>query len=123
MSSWLTVLPVAKHHFDLTPQEFRHDRVICYKKPLLGIPSKCDWCGSSSDLSHALFCCTGGLVTQRHNEVRDAFADLSGMAWNQVKREPIVKEPDNDTGKPALIANLSIREFDCLRPGRNLIYE
>ena len=46
---------------------------------------------------------------QGHNEVRDAFPDLSAMAWNQVKREAIVKEPDNDTETPALIANLSIR--------------
>ena len=109
MSSWLTVLPIAKHHFDLTAQEFRDALAIRYKKPLLGIPSKCDGCGSSFDLSHALSCRTGGLVTQRHNEVRDAFADLSAMAWNQVKREPIVKESDNDTGTPALIADLSIR--------------
>ena len=46
---------------------------------------------------------------QRHNEVRDTFADLSAMAWNQVKWEPIVKEPDDDTRTPALIADLSIR--------------
>ena len=80
MSSWLTVLPIAKHHFDLTAQEFRDALAIRYKKPLLGIPSKCDGCGSSFDLSHALSCRIGGLVMQRHNEVRDAFADLSAIA-------------------------------------------
>ena len=33
MSSWLTVLPIAKHHFDLTAQEFRDVLAIRYKKP------------------------------------------------------------------------------------------
>ena len=35
MSSWLTVLPIAKLHFDLTAQEFCDVQAICYKKPYL----------------------------------------------------------------------------------------
>ena len=70
--------------------------------------SICDGCGASFNLSHALICRKGGLVTQRHNEIRDALGDLSSLAWSQVK-EPIVKEADESSGSPALVADLSVR--------------
>jgi hypothetical protein len=107
ISSWLTVLPVAKHHFDLSAQEFRDALAIRYKKPLLGIPALCDGCGAPFNLAHALCCRKGGLITQRHNEVRDTIGDLSALAWSQVKREPIVREASSNS--PALIADLSVR--------------
>ena len=82
MSSWLNVVPTAKHQFDLSEQEFRDALAIRYRKPLLGIPPYCDGCSAPFDLTHALSCRKGGLVTQRHNEVRDAFGDLASLAWN-----------------------------------------
>ena len=92
MSSWLNVVPTAKHEFDLSEQEFRDALAIRYRKPLLGIPPYCDGCSAPFDLTHALSCRKGGLVTQCHNEVRDAFGDLASLAWNQVMKEPVVKE-------------------------------
>ena len=35
------------------------------------LPSKWDGCGASLTLQHALDCKVGGLVIQRHNEIRD----------------------------------------------------
>lgn len=107
ISSWLNVLPVAKHHFDLSSSEFRDALALRYKKPLLHIPLNCDGCGSPFDLSHALSCRNGGLVIQRHNEIRDTLGDLAALAWGQVHREPIVREADSNS--PALIADLAIR--------------
>ena len=109
ISSWLNVLPMSKHHFDLSAQEFRDALAIRYRKPLLGIPALCDGCGSPFDLAHALSCRKGGLVTQRHNEVRDAFGDLAALAWNQVKKEPVVREAEITSNSPALVADLSVR--------------
>ena len=62
MSPWLNVIPAAKHHFDLSAQEFRDVLAIRYKKPLLDVPSHCDECGAPFDLSHALSGRKGGLV-------------------------------------------------------------
>ena len=84
MSSWLNVIPAARHQFDLSAQEFRDALAIRYKKPLLGIPPQFDGCSAPFDLAQALSCRKGGLVTQRHSEVRDAFGDLASLAWNQV---------------------------------------
>ena len=109
ISSWLNVIPVAKHNFDLTAQEFRDSLAIRYKKPLLEVPPNCDGCNALFDLSHALSCRKGGLVTQRHNEVRDAFGDLASLAYSQVIKEPVVREAHNSFNSPALVADLSVR--------------
>ena len=108
ISSWLSVTPVAKHHFDLSAQEFRDSLAIRYRKPLLEVPSNCDGCSAPFNLSHALSCRKGGLVTQRHNEVRDAFGDLSSLAYGQVVREPVVREAHHSSDSPALVADLSV---------------
>ena len=64
ISSWLNIIPVAKHHFDLSAQEFRDALALRYKKPLLCVSSTNDGCRASFDLSHALICRRRGLVTQ-----------------------------------------------------------
>ena len=60
----------------------------------------------SFNLQHALDCKKGGLVTLRHNEVRDALGDIASMAYKDVVREPIVREANDSLGMPALIADL-----------------
>ena len=71
--------------------------------------SRCDGFQQAFDLQHALSCKKGGLVTLRHNEIRDAVGDLASILWKDVKKEPVVKEPDVENGTPALIADLSHR--------------
>ena len=78
---WLTVLPTSQDHFDLTAQEFRNALALRYRKPLLNIPSGCDGCGTPFSLDHALVCRKGGLITQRHDEVRGAVGDLAALVW------------------------------------------
>ena len=70
--------------------------------------SHCDESGSTFDLSHTLDCRKGGLVTQCHNEVRDAMGDVATLAYKDVICELIVrKEGDNVS---ALIADLGVRD-------------
>ena len=69
ISSWLNVLPLSRHGFDLSAQEFHDALAIHYKKPILSPPSTCDGCGSDFSLCHALSCRKGDLVIQRHNEI------------------------------------------------------
>ena len=70
------------------------------------IPPHCDGCGAPSSLDHFLICRKGGLIVQRHNEIRDAIGDLAVLLWGQVKREPVVSE-DGDDG--TLVADLGVR--------------
>ena len=100
---------MAKHHFDLSAQEFSDALALRYKKPLLCVSSTCDGCGAPFDLSHSLICRKGGLVTQRHNEICEAFGDLSSLSWSQVIREPVVKEANFKTESLTLVSDLSVR--------------
>ena len=109
ISAWLTVLPLQKSQFDLSAREFRDALAMRYKKPLLNIPTSCDGCGATFDLSHALSCRKGGLIVKRHNEVRDTVGDLSGLVWSPVIQEPIVKEANLQDNTPALRADLAVR--------------
>ena len=56
MSSWLNVLPVAKHQFDLSASEFWDALALRYKKPLPNPYTNCDGCGSPFDLSGPMLC-------------------------------------------------------------------
>ena len=83
LSSWLSVVPLESHHFNLSPQEFRDPLALHYRKPLLDLPPFCDGCGAPFTVEHSLDCHVGGLVDHRHNEVRDAVGDLASLAWDQ----------------------------------------
>ena len=106
-SGWLNVLPLAHHHFNLSAQQFRDALSLRYHHPLSLMPASCDGCGGDFSLTHALDCRKGGLVTQCHNEVRDALGDLAALGYREVVREPIVYDGDNDS--PASIADLGVR--------------
>ena len=108
MSAWLLVPPIVKDNFDLSANEFRDGLALRYGKPLLQIPPVCDGCGSAFTVTHALDCRKGGLVTQRHNEVRDVICDLASMVWGQVIREPVVRD-SIDSSNSALVADIGIR--------------
>ena len=93
------------HHFDLSPVEFRDALSLRYHRPLLKTPAHCDGCGEEFSFQHALDCKKGA---QHHNEVRDALGDFAAIVHKDVVREPIVQEADDSSGRPALIAELSI---------------
>ena len=48
------------------------------------------------------------LIIKRHNEVRDTVGDLSGLVWNPVNQEPIVKQANLQNNIPALRADLAV---------------
>ena len=107
ISAWLSVLPLARSQFDLSAQEFRDGLALHYRKPLLSLSSVCDGCGAPLSIEHALDCRFGGLVTRRHNEVRDAFGDLASLVWSPVVKEPVVN--DGSAGADTLIADMCVR--------------
>ena len=108
-SHWLTVLPLASDHFDLSAVEYRDALCVRYALPFLSVPSKCDGCGDCFTIQHALSCKKGGLITQRHNEIRDSIGDLCSLLWKNVRREPIIREADDENHLTGLVADLSAR--------------
>ena len=106
-SSWLTAKLSNRDEFVLSKQEFRDGLALRYNKVSSNLPSSCDGCGEIFDVQNALSCKKGGLISQRHNEVRDIVAELSQIAWKQVHKEPVIRE--TTTTESGLRADFLIR--------------
>ncbi|CAH3148544.1 unnamed protein product [Porites evermanni] len=76
--------------FDLNKQEFRDGVRLRYDWPIPDNPSVCV-CGSMFTVDHAMICQRGGLVIQRHNEIRDLQAELLDMVCYDVQVEPALQ--------------------------------
>ena len=50
------MLLLVHDQFDLSAQDFQDALVLHYRRPLLGLPAKCDGCGSSFTVEHVLDC-------------------------------------------------------------------
>ena len=89
--------------------QFRDGLAICYLRGPLCLPPRCNGCGATMSLQHALDCKKGGLIIQRHNEIRDCIGDMAAQVWSQVIKEPVVREADVSTGDDGLRLDLGIR--------------
>ena len=78
--------------------QFRDGLAIRYLRDPPCLPPRCDGCGATLSLQHALDCKKGGLIIQRHNEIRDCIGDMAAQVWSQVIKEPVVREADVSTG-------------------------
>ena len=88
--NWLTVIPLKDMDFDLNKREFRDAVRLRYDWPIPDNPSECV-CGNLFTVDHAMICQRGGLVIQRHNEIRDLQAELLDMVCYDVQVEPALQ--------------------------------
>ena len=90
--AWLTVLPSTVNGTELRAQEWRDALFLRYGLDPPDLPKHCDWFEARFTISHALDCKKGGLVTARHNELRDGVADLAGKAFtpSHVRDNPLI---------------------------------
>lgn len=86
-SSWLTVLPLKEHRFDLNKSEFRDALCLRYDWQLKNLPQYCV-CGVNFSTDHAMICPHGGMIILRHNEIRDITADWLSEVCNETEKEP-----------------------------------
>ena len=89
-SSWLTAIPLKEMNFDLSKREFRDALRLRYDWAIPDSPSVCV-CGCDFNADHAMICQRGGLIIQRHNEIRDLVAELLDMVCHNVAVEPTLQ--------------------------------
>ena len=84
--------PSTVNGMDLGAQEWRDAIFLRYGLEPLDLPTYCDGHQATFLISHALDCEKGGLVTARHNELRDRVADLAVKAFNpsHVRDDPLI---------------------------------
>ena len=90
--AWLTVAPSVRHNTVLSRQEFVCAANLRYGFAPPGLPTTCDGCGKDFSVNHAQECKLGGLIHQRHTELKDALAFLAGKAASPsaVRDEPLI---------------------------------
>ena len=88
--AWLTVRPDILGGTLLSRQEFVYNAHIHLNLKVLNLPQQCDGCGAGFSVEHALSCRKGGLVSFRHNDVRDEACALAELALpkTRVSYEP-----------------------------------
>ncbi len=90
--TWLSIAPTIVQGTVLSSQEFRDSLHLRYSRTPPDLPKHCDGCGSKFSIEHALQCKKGGLVNQRHNEIRDELCEIAARAIipSAVRDEPLI---------------------------------
>ena len=86
------VLPSTVNGTELEAQEWRDALFLRYGMDPPDLPTNCNGCKARFTISHALDCKKGGLVTVRHNDLRDGVSDLAGKAFtpDHVRDDPLI---------------------------------
>ena len=77
--------------FNLNKREFRDAIKRRYDWEIADLPAMCT-CGDLFTVDHAMVCRHGGLIIQRHNEIRDLEAEMLRMVCTDVEIEPVLQE-------------------------------
>ena len=78
-------------NFNLNKREFRDAIKLRYDWEIADLPAMCT-CGDLFTVDHAMVCRYGGLIIQRHNEIRDLEAEMLRMVCTDVEIEPVLQE-------------------------------
>ena len=77
---------------ELGAQKWRDALFLQYVLEPPELTTLCDGCQTKFSIIHALDCQKGGLVTARHNELREGVADLAGKSFtpSHVRNDPLI---------------------------------
>ena len=89
-SNWLTVIPIKEMNFNLNKREFRDAIKLRYDWEIADLLAMCT-CGDLFTVDHAMVCRHGGLIIQRHNEIRDLEAEMLRTVCTDVEIEPVLQ--------------------------------
>ena len=90
-SNWLTVIPTKEMNFNFNKRKFRDAIKLRYDWEIADLPAMCT-CGDLITVDHAMVCRHGGLIIQRHNEIRDLEEEMLRMVCTDVEIEPVLQE-------------------------------
>jgi hypothetical protein len=90
--AWLTTIPDRFGGTELPKTEWHDNVSLRYGWRPLALPDRCDGCGEGFTVEHGLNCKKGGLVSIRHDDVRDEWAHLCSLSLSssRVTVEPTI---------------------------------
>ena len=95
-SIWLTALPIKDHGFALYKSAFHDALALRYGWQPGHLPLECV-CGLDFTVNHAMNWPCGGLIIQRHNELRDLTGLLLAEVCHDVTTEPVLQPLTGET--------------------------
>ena len=94
-STRLTIVPTQNTGFAMSATQFRDALTLRYGRTPTNLATHFDADGEEFKVCHALNCIKGGLVTLRHNELRDLNIEMVKTAgFTHTVKEPTVKDSD-----------------------------
>ena len=98
---WLSTVPSATNGTELATVEFRDALALRYGNIPADLPLICDGCGQQNSVSHSLDCKHGGLIHQRHDEIKREVEDLAirDLSDGAVRDEPLITFSQNQHHK------------------------
>ena len=87
----MTVILIKEMNFNVNKREFRDAIKLRYDWEIADLPAMCT-CGDLFTFDHAIVCRHGGLIIQRHHEIRDLEAEMLRMVCTDVEKEPVLPE-------------------------------
>ena len=81
--------------------------ILRYDWEIADLPAMCT-CGDLFTVDHAMVCRHGGLIIQRHNEIRDLEAEMLRMVCTDVETEPVLQEITGEELNKAPDARLDV---------------
>ena len=89
---WLTTTPNRMNGTLLSADEFRDSLRIRFGMDPLHLQSQCDGCNQRFSVEHAMNCKKGGLITIRHDDIKDEWHQLCAQALtpSAVSDEPLI---------------------------------
>ena len=93
--AWMMLQPSTVNGTKLGAQEWRDAAFLRYGLDPPDLPKHCNGCNAKFSICHALDCKRGGLVTARHNELRDGVTDLASRSFTptHVRIDPPIPTP------------------------------
>ena len=73
----------------MNKREFRDAIKLRYDWEIADLPAMCTY-GDLFTVDHAMVCRRGGLIIQRHNEIRDLEAEMLRMVCTDVETESVL---------------------------------
>ena len=90
------MFPFKQFDYNLNRKEFRDAIKLRYDWEITDTPMLCA-CSVQFSVDHAMAFQHGGLIIQRHNELRDLEAEMLRMVCNDVEVEPVLQEVTGET--------------------------
>ena len=87
-------MPSRLNGTELSPTEFRDGLRLRYGLTPQNLPDQCDGCHERFTVDHAMSCRRGGLIIQRHDDIKMEFQQLCAYAFKPsvVSNEPIIPQ-------------------------------